>query len=1034
MLVWGYMNADDSSRATERGGLELIEKSGVTKMKKLLCFMLLCLVMAGLFAKNGDKKLYIKFSNHCGDEDEGFVLDNKTDKQIADSVLQKIRDYLVGKGLELSKADGDNCYPYFSIFFDAEENHILDFHISFIPSKKADESDCVKSIVNLRAESMSSADEMEDTLLQYAKAHIAPLFAPPSVSSGSSRDIPELLDEHNGYFVSLAPRDDSSFVLVQAKSITDCSSSFEVRQKLEAQLPEPKPSTSFFESTCLDGHTVILSSVYPPYIVYLDASNNIVKKTLCNLPEKEASIFTKVRFLRNGEPYYLDTFSNEIYFLSNDGKPATKFNCPIDESDITAVSAGLDDEIWIQSYTCIFKYSKSSGLKSVLALKRSSQYEKLEGVLDDGSFITIDTKLKRTNRRAADGSLIWSYPLKDRFANSRLLASRNGMYYYTNNTLLWRLVEPDIKQSGASIVLRKNNKEQSGASLMEMARIYCENADALYKDKSYSSALEYYTKYLSISPADSAAAERKLMCEVEIGKKEASEKSEKALDLLDEYGEVTAQSEYSAAMMLLEKLRKQVPWDEDVQTMYAELKSAFNPGERAAKEDKTSLLVDSVELGVLFPALMNVYATNPAGFINVRNTGSVPLNNLKVSAFVRRYMDFASDGDTVATLKPGASAPVEIRTVLNQKLLSLTENTVLQMQLTLSWEEDGRKKSTSITRPVTVYKKSAMSWRDTGMLSCFVLPNDSSVSSFAFAAMDGTGGTVLSTQVTKAMRIANALGSLPLNYVADPATPLDQVIGNEFAVDTVRFPGETLTLKGGDCDDMTTLFCSLLESTGVPSAFVTVPSHIFAAFDTGLKYNEFWKKLSPDYTVIEQNGHVWIPVEVTVLNKGFADAWKTASKEIQTEGMELTELSEAWKVYAPVPADGSPASVSVNKATMNKMNDGSREVVVRTMTRLLDEATASKMKAKDLNSAAKLYHSMGQDDKAIAVLLKATEQDSSYEAAFANLASLYRKKGDLAKADLYAGKSKNVRSQVTSPAPQDGSSRASSSVEETWYE
>ena len=220
-----------------------------------------------------------------------------------------------------------------------------------------------------------------------------------------------------------------------------------------------------------------------------------------------------------------------------------------------------------------------------------------------------------------------------------------------------------------------------GASLMEKARTYHENADTLYSSKDYVSALEYYKKYLEISPADPAAAERKFMCEVELGKQEALAKSEEALTLLDEYEEESARGaslnapsqrtymeglardKYSETMRILERLRQQVPWDEDVQALYAELSAAFEDDTvtNGADENMISLSVDSVEIAPLFPVLRNLYMTDPAGFINVSNTGKSPVKNLKVSASMRRYMDFASEGETVATLKPGASASVEIR-------------------------------------------------------------------------------------------------------------------------------------------------------------------------------------------------------------------------------------------------------------------------------------------------------------------------------------------------------------------------------------
>jgi transglutaminase-like putative cysteine protease len=33
--------------------------------------------------------------------------------------------------------------------------------------------------------------------------------------------------------------------------------------------------------------------------------------------------------------------------------------------------------------------------------------------------------------------------------------------------------------------------------------------------------------------------------------------------------------------------------------------------------------------------------------------------------------------------------------------------------------------------------------------------------------------------------------------------------------------------RAGDCDDLSILYCSLLEAIGIRTAFVTIPGHIF---------------------------------------------------------------------------------------------------------------------------------------------------------------------------------------------------------------
>src|SRR5574344_2804965 len=111
--------------------------------------------------------------------------------------------------------------------------------------------------------------------------------------------------------------------------------------------------------------------------------------------------------------------------------------------------------------------------------------------------------------------------------------------------------------------------------------------------------------------------------------------------------------------------------------MYRELKNTFAPDATDGAQKIPSVQIDEVDLTCLFPALLNVYATNPSGTMTIKNTSSNKIANIKVSAYLRKYMDFASTGTVVPELQPGESCSLNINTLLNKNALTVDENTVL---------------------------------------------------------------------------------------------------------------------------------------------------------------------------------------------------------------------------------------------------------------------------------------------------------------------------------------------------------------------
>jgi hypothetical protein len=135
-----------------------------------------------------------------------------------------------------------------------------------------------------------------------------------------------------------------------------------------------------------------------------------------------------------------------------------------------------------------------------------------------------------------------------------------------------------------------------------------------------------------------------------------------------------------------------------------------------------------------------------------------------------------------------------------------------------------------------------------------------------------------------------------LLYVSDPKQ----------STDFVQYPPETLQIRGGDCDDMTVCFASLLSSVGISTAFVDVippdrpeKSHIYMLFDTGIppKAGSLISQ-NPKRYIIRKNPKgfetIWVPIETTVITRGFEEAWTKGAQEYFDDVEIGLGLAKGW--------------------------------------------------------------------------------------------------------------------------------------------
>lgn len=138
-----------------------------------------------------------------------------------------------------------------------------------------------------------------------------------------------------------------------------------------------------------------------------------------------------------------------------------------------------------------------------------------------------------------------------------------------------------------------------------------------------------------------------------------------------------------------------------------------------------------------------------------------------------------------------------------------------------------------------------------------------------------------------------------LEYVSDPRASTERV----------QFPHETIELKGGDCDDLSVCFSSMLESIGIQTAFVDYKnpdgvSHVNLLANTELSPTELFKITNNDNKIVVRKNEegvdqIWLPIETTVLT-GFDDAWSAGADKFNAEAIENLGLSKGSVVIIDI--------------------------------------------------------------------------------------------------------------------------------------
>jgi len=343
-----------------------------------------------------------------------------------------------------------------------------------------------------------------------------------------------------------------------------------------------------------------------------------------------------------------------------------------------------------------------------------------------------------------------------------------------------------------------------------------------------------------------------------------------------------------------------------------ELDTAYDRKKKALAGTGGRIVMEDLRLERMFVAAHKQYATEPLGRIRVRNDSAEDYKGMRLSFFIKDYMDFPVTKD-IAELKAKTFVEIPLNATFNRKVLEIDEDTRVLVVATLAMA-DARDGSQEVTQAMTLYGKNALVWTNSDMIGSFITPRDDTLRNFVREAVNRyatPAQSVLNRPLTQAATLFNTLSAHGLRYQPDPNSPYSKLRADQ--VDYVQFPRETLRLKSGDCDDLSVLLAAAFENLGIESALVEVPAHLFMMFRTGVKEADRGLISLQDELLVIRDGEVWIPVEATLVATSFSEAWAEGARRYReaaaAKQARVVSLRQAWDRFPPAAL--APAGYSV---------------------------------------------------------------------------------------------------------------------------
>jgi hypothetical protein len=425
------------------------------------------------------------------------------------------------------------------------------------------------------------------------------------------------------------------------------------------------------------------------------------------------------------------------------------------------------------------------------------------------------------------------------------------------------------------------------------------------------------------------------------------------------------------------------------------------------------LQVSDIAFNEVFPVFYQYYDDKPIGKARIKNLERGTIRDLKVSLFIKQYMDNPKVYALPDALAKDEETEIPLYALFNDRVLEITEGSKVSAEITLDYLLRGEPRTQVERTTLSLNHRNAAIWDDNRRAAAFVTANDPAVLRLGKSTaglVRQHGYPVLDLNLRIGVALHQALAEYGMSYVVDRSTPYAEFVEKKFAVDFLQFPRQTLEYRAGDCDDLSILYAALLEAVSVETAFITVPEHIYIAFALQMSPQEARRFfINPD-SVIEMEDQVWLPLEVTEIQNGFLKAWDSGAQAWQKHAASgeaaFYPIHQAWNIFAPVglPGEGPPLQLPTEEITAAAYERELNRLIQRELfprvEQLKAEISRSGGDVKLMNRLGVLYARYGRKSDAQREFKKILSR-GEYFPALVNLGNIHFLNNELEQAKEY---------------------------------